>query len=135
VSNATAPSRVRKPLGPTVALVRLADDADAREHRRLARRGSHAEPSAPQALNYLLGQMEDGGYLRRREDPDDQRSKRIELTNRGHRAARAIREIVIEVEAEWEHELGASEFSHLRRLLTRLNSAVTPPRVPDGTGD
>jgi DNA-binding MarR family transcriptional regulator len=88
-----------------------------------------------QALNYLLGQMEEGGYLRRREDPDDQRSKRVELTNRGHRAARAIREIVMEVEAEWEHELGASEFSHLRRLLTRLNSAVTPPRVPDGTGD
>ena len=88
-----------------------------------------------QALNYLLGQMEDGGYLRRREDPDDQRSKRIELTDRGHRAVRAIREIVTDIEAEWEHDLGASEFSHLRRLLSRLNSAATPPRRPHGTGN
>jgi DNA-binding MarR family transcriptional regulator len=88
-----------------------------------------------QALNYLLGQMEDSGYLHRRADPDDQRSKRIELTDRGHHAVRAIREIVIEVEAEWERDLGGTDFSHLRRLLTRLNSTVTPPRLPAGTGD
>ena len=88
-----------------------------------------------QALNYLLGQMEDGGYLQRRDDPDDQRSKRIELTDRGHRAVRAIREIVIEVESEWEHDLGAGEFAHLRRLLTRLNSAATSPRLREDTGD
>lgn len=88
-----------------------------------------------QALNYLLRQMEQAGYLRRREDPADQRSKRIELTPRGDRAVQAIREIVLQVEAEWEHDLGASEFSDLRRLLTLLNSAVTLPRFPDGTGD
>src|SRR5580692_10453760 len=30
-----------------------------------------------QAMNYLLGQLEDLGYLVRRDDPDDQRSKRV----------------------------------------------------------
>src|SRR5512133_1469644 len=36
-----------------------------------------------QALNYLLGELERLGYLERRPDPDDQRSKRIALTPRG----------------------------------------------------
>ena len=36
-----------------------------------------------QALNYLLGQLERLGYLERRADPDDQRFKRIALTERG----------------------------------------------------
>lgn len=87
-----------------------------------------------QALNYLLGQMEHGGYLQRRDDPGDQRSKRIHLTKRGDRVMKAIREIVVDVETEWEHELGASQFSQLRELLTRLYSAVTPA-LADGIGD
>src|SRR6201992_404580 len=36
-----------------------------------------------QALNYLLGQLEEAGYLERVEDPDDRRSKRIRTTKRG----------------------------------------------------
>src|SRR4051812_17129609 len=39
-----------------------------------------------QALNYLLGQLEQLGYLSRRGDTDDQRSKRVHLTPRGHAA-------------------------------------------------
>ncbi|MBA2637884.1 MAG: hypothetical protein H0U79_06645, partial [Solirubrobacterales bacterium] len=74
------------------------------------------------------------GYLQRRDDPGDQRSKRIHLTKRGDRAVKAIREIVTEVEAEWEHELGTSQFSELRELLTRLYSATTPA-LADGIGD
>jgi hypothetical protein len=34
-----------------------------------------------QALNYLLGQLERLGYPERRDDPRDQRSKRIALTH------------------------------------------------------
>src|SRR5512142_1549633 len=41
-----------------------------------------------QALNYLLGQLEQLGYLVREPDKDDQRSKRIHLTRRGHAVAR-----------------------------------------------
>lgn len=87
-----------------------------------------------QALNYLLGQMERGGYLQRRDDSGDQRSKRIHLTQRGDGAVKAIRAIVMDVEAQWEQELGASQFSELRELLTRLYSAVIPP-LEDSTGD
>jgi DNA-binding MarR family transcriptional regulator len=88
-----------------------------------------------QALNYLLGQMEEGGYLQRRDDSGDQRSKRIHLTSRGQRAVRAIREIVTEVEGEWAQQLGPGEFAELRRLLADLNSVVTSSRGSNDTRD
>ena len=77
-----------------------------------------------QALNYLLGQMEKLGYLERRQDGEDQRFKRIHLTRRGQAAVRAIREIVLEVEADWEHQLGAKRFAQLRDLLEILNAST-----------
>ena len=44
-----------------------------------------------QALNYLLGQLEETGYLERVDDPDDRRSKRIRVTKRGWAAGEAMR--------------------------------------------
>ena len=73
-----------------------------------------------QALNYLLGQLEQLGYLTREADDTDQRSKRIRLTPRGRTAGMAIREIVQEVEGEWEQQLGARNFAQLRQLLEQL---------------
>src|SRR3954454_1908886 len=77
-----------------------------------------------QALNYLLGQLERLGYLQRRDDPRDQRFKRVALTERGQRAARAMRDIVNEVETDWEQRLGRDRFAQLRRLLIDLNHHV-----------
>jgi DNA-binding MarR family transcriptional regulator len=79
-----------------------------------------------QALNYLLGQLQQLGYLTRETDQSDQRSKRIRLTPRGHAAIKAIREIVQDVEAEWEQQLGPREFAQLRDLLTQLYAIATP---------
>jgi DNA-binding MarR family transcriptional regulator len=84
-----------------------------------------------QALNYLLGQLERLGYLTRGADAKDQRYKRVHLTSRGHAAVRAIREIVLEVEAEWERQLGPRRFAHLRELLTQLQ-AIRAPAGPHG---
>ena len=85
-----------------------------------------------QALNYLLGQMERLGYLIREADGEDQRSKRVTLTTRGHAVIHGIREIVREVETEWEAELGATAFAQLRQLLTQLcaTASTTPPQSP-----
>ena len=79
-----------------------------------------------QALNYLLGQLERLGYLTRRGDASDQRTRRIRLTPRGHAAITAIREIVLEVEAEWERQLGPRKFAQLRDLLVQLQTASGP---------
>jgi len=74
-----------------------------------------------QALNYLLGQLERLGYVERRPDPDDLRSRRIALTARGASAIGVIREAVAEVEAAWERQLGPERFAELRSLLVELD--------------
>jgi len=74
-----------------------------------------------QALNYLLGELERLGYLERRPDPDDLRSKRVVLTRRGTSAIRVIRQAVGEVETRWAERLGPKRFAQLRKLLLDLN--------------
>ena len=77
-----------------------------------------------QALNYLLGELERRGYLERRADPDDLRSKRVALTPRGVAAVGAIREAVGEVETAWADRLGPERFAQLRALLVELNGSA-----------
>jgi DNA-binding MarR family transcriptional regulator len=73
-----------------------------------------------QALNYLLRELERLGYLEREPHPDDLRSKRIVLTQRGVAAVGVIRDAVTEVEAAWEQRLGPKRFALLRTLLLEL---------------
>jgi DNA-binding MarR family transcriptional regulator len=79
-----------------------------------------------QAMNYLLGQMEQLGYLTREDDPEDQRFTRVRLTERGHAAGQAIRETVLEVEAEWDQRLGPGRLEQLRGILTDLSQDALP---------
>ena len=74
-----------------------------------------------QALNYLLGELERLGYLERRPDPDDLRSKRVALTPRGASAIEVIREAVGDVESAWSERLGPTRFAQLRELLLELD--------------
>ena len=77
-----------------------------------------------QALNHLLGQLEQRGYLEREADPDDGRSKRISLTPRGVEAVAVIRQAVAEVEDRWSRQLGPKRFDQLRTLLLELNESA-----------
>ncbi len=79
-----------------------------------------------QALNYLLGELERLGYLERRPDPGDLRSKRIAMTSRGVAMGMAMREAVGEIETAWARRIGEERFSQLRGLLLELNQAVSP---------
>jgi len=74
-----------------------------------------------QALNHLLGQLEQRGYLERDADPEDGRSKRINLTTRGLEAISVIRQAVTEMENRWAEQLGPERFNQLRALLEELN--------------
>jgi DNA-binding MarR family transcriptional regulator len=73
-----------------------------------------------QALNYLLRELERLGYLEREPHPDDLRSKRIVLTQRGIAAVGVIRDAVAEMEAAWAQRLGPKRFAVLRNLLLEL---------------
>ena len=77
-------------------------------------------------MNYLLGQLEELGYLVRLDDPDDMRSRRVTLTERGASLRRTIRRTVTTIERELEAELGRSSYSYsqLRHLLVRLNETA-----------
>lgn len=101
------------------------------ENRRPSELANESRMSK-QAMNYLLTQMEQLGYLVRDHDDDDRRSKRIRLTERGHQAFQTIRSTVRAIECEWEQELGTAEFAKLRDLLTRLSSG--PPTDPQPGG-
>jgi DNA-binding MarR family transcriptional regulator len=99
------------------------------ENQRPSELATHTRISK-QALNYLLGQLQQLGYLTRETDNRDQRAKRIRLTPRGRAATEAIREIVLEVEAEWQEQLGPQKFAQLRDLLTQLQTIAAPPTHP-----
>jgi DNA-binding MarR family transcriptional regulator len=74
-----------------------------------------------QALNYLLGELERLGYLERRPDPADLRSKRVVLTRRGASLIEVMREAVGDLETTWAQQLGRKRFAELRALLIDLN--------------
>jgi DNA-binding MarR family transcriptional regulator len=77
-----------------------------------------------QAVNYLLGQLEALGYLARRPDPDDHRSRQVHLTRRGRDIAMVMRATVSEIEAEWTTLLGHEDFEQLKALLIRLSAGL-----------
>ena len=77
-----------------------------------------------QALNNLLRELERLGYLERRPDPEDRRSKRVALTDRGTSVVRVIREAVDEVETTWAQRLGPERFAQLRGLLVELSRSA-----------
>jgi DNA-binding MarR family transcriptional regulator len=77
-----------------------------------------------QALNYLLGQLEETGYLERVDDPEDRRSKRVRVTKQGWAAGQVMRAAVGEVEQEFVDAHGEKELEKLLELLKHLNGVL-----------
>lgn len=73
-----------------------------------------------QAMNRLLGSLEDLGYLARSDAPDESRARVVHFTKRGHAAYAKALEVLQEIEREWRAELGAREFAQLKKLLFRV---------------
>jgi DNA-binding MarR family transcriptional regulator len=73
-----------------------------------------------QAMNQLLGSLEDAGYLTRSGSPDEGRSRIVHFTPRGHAAYAKILETLKAVEREWSAELGPGDFAQLKALLVRV---------------
>ena len=73
-----------------------------------------------QAMNRLLGSLEDLGYLARSGSPDEGRARIVRFTKRGHAAYAKAIEVLCDIEREWSAELGARDFAQLKELLFRI---------------
>lgn len=73
-----------------------------------------------QAMNRLLGNLEDLGYLVRSDAPNEGRARIVRFTKRGHAAWAKALEVLQEIEREWRAELGPKDFSQLKELLFRV---------------
>lgn len=73
-----------------------------------------------QAMNRLLGSLEDMGYLARSDAPDEGRARIVRFTKRGHAAYAKAIEILYDIEREWRAELGSRDFAQLKELLFRV---------------
>lgn len=73
-----------------------------------------------QAMNRLLGSLEDLGYLVRSDLPDEGRARIVRFTKRGRAAYIKIIDVLCEIEREWRAELGPRDFAQLKKLLFRV---------------
>jgi len=73
-----------------------------------------------QAMNRLLGGLEDLGYLVRSDAPDEGRARIVRFTKRGHAAYAKAVAVLREIERDWLAELGPRDFARLKELLFRV---------------
>ena len=73
-----------------------------------------------QAMNKLLGSLEDLGYLVRKDAADEGRARVVHFTKRGHAAYAKISDILRDIERDWAAELGPKDFAQLKALLFRV---------------
>jgi DNA-binding MarR family transcriptional regulator len=73
-----------------------------------------------QAMNRLLGSLEDLGYLVRRGLPAEGRARVVRFTRPGHAVYAKEVEILRGIERDWIAVLGEKDFQRLKRLLGRV---------------
>jgi DNA-binding MarR family transcriptional regulator len=74
-----------------------------------------------QAMNHLLGQLVELGYLVREAGSG---GTHVKLTARGKALQAAIREQVLRIEQRWREALGQLRYEKLRELLADLNACL-----------
>ncbi len=82
-----------------------------------------------QATNYLLGQLEELGYLERRAAPGTDR-RLVHLTERGWNVADVIYASLRQLQREWAGEVGPDEFRTFMDVLRLLAAREEQPAAP-----
>jgi len=73
-----------------------------------------------QAMNRLLGSLEELGYLIRFDAPDEGRARIVRFTKRGQAAWAKALDVLRAIEREWLAELGPKDFARLKEILFRV---------------
>jgi DNA-binding MarR family transcriptional regulator len=88
----------------------------------LARRAGMTRPS----MTELIADLDAKGYVTRRPEEGDARSRVVLLTRRGFRHRADAREIIAEMERLYAKRLGRSQLASLRDALARIESFGEP---------
>jgi MarR family transcriptional regulator for hemolysin len=75
-------------------------------------------------LTHHLNALERQGLVRRWREPDDRRSQRVELTERGGELFERLREVAVAHDARLRSRLSDAEAEQLAGLLERLAEGV-----------
>ena len=86
----------------------------------LAKRGYMTK----QAMGYLVGYLEQRGYVERVPDPNDKRAQLVQRTARGWKVTQLSRQLILEVQAEWAAQLGDVQMEQLIAMLRDLVKKV-----------
>jgi hypothetical protein len=78
-----------------------------------------------QAINYLVVQLEELGYLERRAPAGSDR-RRIYLSERGKRVGETIYACLRRLQAEWSSEVGKDRFNDFMDVLRQLSAEEEP---------
>lgn len=89
---------------------------------RLSEMAARAEMSK-QLMQYLVNPLVEAGYLERRPDPADGRSKLLVLTSKGKGAVRIAEEAIAATEREWATRHDPEEVAAVRSVLERVAQA------------
>jgi DNA-binding MarR family transcriptional regulator len=88
---------------------------------------------SPQACSQLVNLAEEAGYLERRSDPADRRSRLVTLTSRGEAlVAEAVR-VLRDVESDYRALVGKQAFARFTAALAALSQGLGLP-TPAGPG-
>lgn len=91
-------------------------DAAGTRAYELARRARMTQPSMAE----LIDDLEQKGYVVRREDPSDRRGRLVVPTERGRRHQEDARAIIAEIEHSWLERLGPNQGEALLEALRQL---------------
>lgn len=75
-----------------------------------------------QAMNHLLGSLEERGYIERAAAEDDARARVIRLTKKGRRLTKAVQQSAAAIEGRWTATLGQKRMRELRSTMATLEA-------------
>lgn len=78
-----------------------------------------------QGMSLLVEELEERGYVRRIEDPDDARARIVRLTARGRRYAADARRATSAIEARVRRDLGDERYELLRSSLDDIVGGIS----------
>ena len=87
---------------------------------------ARAAQVSKQTIGTIVDQLQQAGYVERRPDPIDGRSRLVVITDRGQQLLELTAPVVQRIEAAWEAHLGKHRARQLREALMALRQITDP---------